>query len=186
MGLAVVLQTHTGLRPGELLAIKPEHVLFPWDVAQDVRSTPVTIALGVKTGTKVKRAQVARLHYIDIDVITLLFEACQHTKSTDRLFPFTAAQYGAELRHLDQLLKFGAGWTPHSGRAGFATDSRQEGRTFEEIREAGRWQADSSLRVYLDVVTATSVLLQARANGLSSALAWAARYWRAYFVDCKW
>ena len=45
--------------------------------------------------------------------------------------------------------------TAHGPRAGWATRKRLEGTSFEELREAGRWESDKSLRIYLDVVTAT-------------------------------
>jgi hypothetical protein len=44
------------------------------------------------------------------------------------------------------------GWTPHSPRAGRASDMMMMGLPFLRIREAGRWQSDSSLRRYLDVM----------------------------------
>ena len=37
-------------------------------------------------------------------------------------------------------------------RAGFASDAVLANRPFVEIREGGRWQSDTSLRGYLDVV----------------------------------
>eukprot|EP00959_Pyramimonas_sp_CCMP1952_P295399 6178501-Pyramimonas_sp.AAC.1 len=43
------------------------------------------------------------------------------------------------------------GWSPHSPRSGWATDSRAEGASFAEIREGGRWVSDFSLRIHLDV-----------------------------------
>ena len=41
-------------------------------------------------------------------------------------------------------------WTPHSARAGWASTKRLEGWTFGEVKEAGRWTSDASLRIYLD------------------------------------
>ena len=75
------------------------------------------------------------------------------------------------------------GWTPHSGRAGFASDCRAEGRPFEEIREAGRWQSDSSLRIYLDIVGAHQILQQFREKGLSTHLRYAESSWQQHFPD---
>ena len=48
-------------------------------------------------------------------------------------------------------------FTPHSGRAGFATDALLAGRDFTSIREDGRWLSDASLRVYLDAVAMCSL-----------------------------
>jgi hypothetical protein len=50
------------------------------------------------------------------------------------------------------------GFTPHSPRAGWASEKRLAGVSFEEIRERGRWSTDTALRIYLDVST---VALQA-------------------------
>ena len=46
--------------------------------------------------------------------------------------------------------------TAHGPRSGWATRKRLEGKPFEELREDGRWESDKSLRIYLDVVTATN------------------------------
>ena len=81
--------------------------------------------------------------------------------------------YREEIKLLDSFLGFSAGWGPRYPRSGFATDSRTEGQSFEEVREAGRWQADSSLRTYLDLSAAANVLVRARLSGRSDSLAWA-------------
>jgi len=186
MALAIVLQTHTGLRPGELLAVEPSHIVFPDEAGAEFSKTPVVIALGVKAGTKVKRAQVAKIFYKDAVLAAILRMCRDATPPGCRLFPFTQTALGDELKLLDALLQFDARWTPHSGRAGFATDSRLEGMSFEEVREAGRWAADNSLRTYLDVQAAANVLVQARLSGKAPALAWAARHWQEYFAYAQW
>ena len=186
LGLAAVLQSHTGLRPSELLGLLPEHVLFPSDTGGDPLTAPVLLALGVKQGTKVKRPQVAKIPADLKELISLLWLCRQHTAPGHRLFPFSLSTWRTELRSLDELLGFRAGWTPHSGRSGFATDSRIAGKSFEEVREAGRWQADASLRTYLDIAAAATVLVQSRLAGRSSALAWADQFWHQYFVSWNW
>ena len=63
LGLGVILQTHLGLRPSELLALLPEHMLFPEDQGERAAaSTPLIFSLGMKGGTKNQRAQVVTLH----------------------------------------------------------------------------------------------------------------------------
>ena len=51
------------------------------------------------------------------------------------------------------------GCTPHSPRAGWATKLRLSGMPFTEIQERGRWQNAATLRIYLDAVAASTVLL---------------------------
>ena len=70
---------------------------------------------------------------------------------------------------------------PHSGRLDFATDGRLEGKPFTEIREAGRWQSDSSLRTYLDVLAASSVVRAMGHRGMGPTLAAAEVQWPMYF-----
>ena len=48
LGLALMIQDRTGLRPGELLALLPEHVLFPEDQGDWSSSTPTVLVLGAK------------------------------------------------------------------------------------------------------------------------------------------
>ena len=70
------------------------------------------------------------------------------------------------------------GFTSHSGRAGFASEARPGGRDFVEIREEGRWLSDSSLRVYIDVVSAASIDLELSLSGLKSAIQFAQSHLR--------
>ena len=51
MGLALVLQTVTGLRPSELLQLQPSHLLFPRLYGESLSGRPLVLALGVKEGT---------------------------------------------------------------------------------------------------------------------------------------
>ena len=71
------------------------------------------------------------------------------------------------------ILQLDIHWTPHSARAGFASDAVAAGRGFTEIREAGRWVADSSLRTYIDVVSAASIVTNMRLSGLKPAILFA-------------
>ena len=58
------------------------------------------------------------------------------------------------------------GFTPHSARAGWATEQRLKGVPFAEIKAQGRWAADKSLLTYLDVASATALELQLGQLGL--------------------
>ena len=79
------------------------------------------------------------------------------------------------------ILGRNVGWTPHSPRAGFASESRALGFSFLEVREIGRWVADKSLRTYIDVVSAGSIAVNLQSQGLRPALAFAEEHWLEYF-----
>ena len=51
------------------------------------------------------------------------------------------------------------GYTPNSPRAGWATTLCLGGMPFTEIQERGRWQKAATLRIYLDAVATSTVLL---------------------------
>ena len=65
-------------------------------------------------------------------------------------------------------------------RAGFASEARARGLSFEEVREKGRWTSDSSLRIYLDVQGAAQISVTLRLKGLSESIQWAAANWLRY------
>ena len=184
LGLGMMVQIASGMRPNEMLQLLPQHVILPEE--QDVQgpNTPTLLVLGVKTGTKVRRAQVARLP-ADTHPLPLILRNCKRaTPEGMFLFPYTLADYRNKLRSVDSDLNINLGYTPHSPRAGFATEARLKGMAFEEIREAGRWQSDSSLRTYLDLVGATSSLKCLRGKGFSAQLAEAEERWPAYYGLC--
>ena len=49
-------------------------------------------------------------------------------------------------------------YSPHSPRAGFASEGFLSHKSFTDLREEGRWTSDSSLRIYLDVIATASAL----------------------------
>ena len=68
------------------------------------------------------------------------------------------------------------GWTPHSARAGFASEAIARGTPFNEVREQGRWRADSSLRTYIDIVSAAQISVDLRARGYVDAQIYALKH----------
>jgi len=183
MGLALLTQVTTGMRPSETLGILPEHVVPPSHVGSTIATTPLVIVLGAKVGTKVKRQQMVRITEKDQALVEVLERCLAATPPQSPLFPFTLEQYRQEIVFLDKALHFDAGWGAHSPRAGFASDCKIQGVSFTETREAGRWAADTSLRTYLDVVSASGILSAACSRGLAPALAFAMRHWPLYFVE---
>ena len=79
------------------------------------------------------------------------------------------------------IAQLGCDFTPHSGRAGFASEGRLQGLSFIELREAGRWLSDSTLRIYIDTVEASAIAVKVRTNGLSPAVRYALAHWLLYF-----
>ena len=71
----------------------------------------------------------------------------------DRLFDFGYNYYNQSLKHAEQRFGMQAGWTAHSGRAGFATDLIVQGETVATVQARGRWLSESSFRCcYVDVI----------------------------------
>ena len=165
-----------------MLALLPRDVSFPWDAGKTLAESPVVIALQPKKGTKVKRPQFAYLRAAHADLVRILHMLVQCTDADTRLFPVHITTYRAQLRRFETAYNLQVGWTPHSGRAGFAVTSRTEGWSFTEIREAGRWSVDSTLRGYLDVVGSAEVATRLQLAGLGAALQWANHYWTLYFL----
>ena len=179
LGAAMLVQQQLGLRPSEVLELEGHDIMPP----SRERDT-VVVGLGIRTGTKMKRPQAAIARRREMFAFELLCRLQKMRQATERLFPYTYEQYRRLLARTAARLGLETlGYTPHSCRAGFATDARAAGRDFTEIREAGRWVSDKSLRIYIDVVTAAA---QAQGPLLASrapALNFVRDHWRSYFPD---
>ena len=103
---------------------------------------------------------MARLGQEDEDIVNALWQVKLSTPIGHQLLPYSLAQFRQHLKNVEKVLQVDMGWTPHSARAGWASDSRAEGMSFEELRERGRWVSDNSLRTFLDIVGASSILRQ--------------------------
>ena len=81
------------------------------------------------------------------------------------------------------------GWTPHSPRAGFASEAIQDGVPFQEVKEAGRWLGDSSPRTYIDLVQRAQLAVDVQARGRVPAVEFWARefFWLCpgLAADCR-
>eukprot|EP00959_Pyramimonas_sp_CCMP1952_P065331 1363748-Pyramimonas_sp.AAC.1 len=100
LGLGVVLQCHTGLRPSELLGVCQGDVVFASDVGGGEGGAEVRIALCLKIGTKSRRPQVARLWKADEDIVELLRVARKCTPPGLQLFPYSLATYRTILKQI--------------------------------------------------------------------------------------
>ena len=56
--------------------------------------------------------------------------------------------------------------TPHSPRAGYASDAYASGDAVANIMDGGRWMSESSFRCDVDVVSTASIMVPLRAKGL--------------------
>ena len=157
LGAGLLLQQSRGLRPNEMLQLRREDILVPEDRPLSGRKS-IVLNLGMKAGTKARRAQASIL-----DVEASPVAACCCYALIGSTPPGQLVMFGVNLGLYQRLLAKACQvlglppFTPHSARAGFATDLFLSGADFVSIREAGRWLSDASLRVYLDAVTTASV-----------------------------
>lgn len=145
----MILQYCQCLRPSEALALT-------WDsfiTGGESLTAPGVgcLFLGQGTGTKAGRPQVSLVR--DPLALRLLSWFRAHWARGQRLSKIGSLSAYSRRRnlaaaafHLGHL-----GWTPHSPRAGYASDAAIAGRVFNEVREEGRWTCDRSLRGYMDV-----------------------------------
>lgn len=183
LGAGLLAQVVSGMRPSEMLGVRGKDLLFPEQRGSTLFEHPLVIALGVKTGTKSKRPQVAVISSKYPYLVEILRSIVAHTAQENLLFPYTINHYRSLIHQVESSLGLSVGWGAHSPRAGFASDARAAGVPFEEVREAGRWQSDTSLRTYLDIVSAFDIQVSLRTSGFAPALAWLDRFWWTYFSE---
>lgn len=177
LGAAVLIQHATGMRPSELLALKPEHIHLPL-----ARTSAITVRLGATYSTKVKREQ-----YILVDPImqstaySLLARLCITTPTHQRLFPFGYNVYNMSFKQAEGHYGLSLGTTAHSGRAGFATHSVMQGVPRKEIQAQGRWLSESSFNTYIDVAGASHIAAQVNTKQLASTAKWVESHIWKYF-----
>ena len=181
LGVGLIMQQAKGLRPSEMLGVVVDDVSFPSDLA-DVTGNVAVIALGVKSNTKAKRPQSVCLRGSEhSELLKLLAHLCSVTSPGEKLFPFTLEQYNRVLKRISAQLGHGINYTPHSCRAGFASESRMAGKPYTEIKEEGRWISDASFRTYIDIVGAAAISQTLALKGLQPMLREAGDRWLQYF-----
>ena len=137
--------------------------------------------MGVRGGTKARREQCISVYAdTDPDVLLFLRWVVEVTPPKAPLFPYSMATYRRLLAKIDNDLNIRAGWTPHSARAGFATEATAFRVPFAVIRDTMRHSSDKSLRTYFDIVSAGTVAVAAMSAGLSQAIAYARVNWLKY------
>ena len=134
LGIGLLLQRELGLRPREMLSLATHDISLPEHSLASAEY--MTIALGSRSGTKAKRAQAVICRQRILVGLYRYLHAV--TYSGDRLVPYSYEQYRRALKRAEQIWGISVGYTPHSPRAGFASEAFAEGMSFSDIKEAGR------------------------------------------------
>ncbi len=184
LGAGVVVQRAGGMRPSELLGILGMDVMLPEHRGSGNTREQVVIALGVRAGTKAKRAQTVIItDPIIVAVVRWLWESCA---STDLLVGYTYAQYH---RILDRACARAGiselGFTPHSPRSGFASDCIADGLGVPKTMELGRWLSETSLRTYVDITSAAAIMVSFRTRNLLPAMAYCSKHLLSFFPGAE-
>ena len=181
LGVGIAVQQNVGLRPSELLGLRSRDLMFS-DECGSLDPPHVVIRLGARKGTKAKRPQYAIIHAAkEPELITLLRRIRDSSAIDQLLIGVSIDAYRRHIRLTESLVGIKIGWGPHSPRAGFATDAIASRVPFTDVQEIGRWASASSLRTYVDVVTAASVQTQIAGAHLREAVAFTNRHFTEYF-----
>ncbi len=178
LGIGIALQQRTGLRPSELLALLPEHVLKP-----EFGGGRYIFRLGADVGTKVKREQVAYFTpATDPELATVFCRLLDITPVGSSLFPYSYHEYLQGMHGITSSLGLNLHITPHSPRAGFASERVALGDSPDLVRSEGRWGSETSFKIYLDVVLAAQISAWASLTGLQSAIEFCTINFASYFT----
>ena len=177
MGYGIAFQQATALRPCELRILCKNHVMRPEnDMGKFI------IRLGADVGTKVKREQYAVLDsFQHTDFAWLLCLLLDATPDGGKLFPFSYNSHNSTISDIEAHLGLKLGATPHSPRAGFASEGAALGTPVSEIREKGRWQSELSFKMYVDVIVAAQVQSMCSLSTLSAGMQFTATDFAKYF-----
>ena len=182
LGAAIILQEATGMRPSEILGLWGQDVILPEDRAASAYDSYAVLGLGIRTGTKAKRPQSVLLRG---PVKVALLRWLRHGRALDEpLVGYTYEQYRRLLfKQLEVLDLVSIGWSPHSPRAGFASDLVAQGVPIKTIMDLGRWLSESSARTYIDVTASASILVTFRMRHLAEAMAYACHNLLSFFPE---
>ena len=148
--VCLLAQWRLGLRPGEALAVLPEHIWLP-----SLQQLCAIVKLGTNRGTNVGRQQYVRVYPEDRLSLWLLgrIKACRAPRQRIGRWT-TTTQQTYWMRRASSLLGLGDRWSAHSPRAGWASARHLAGQPLAELQGDGRWASLGSLKVYLDVIGA--------------------------------
>ncbi|CAE7309115.1 unnamed protein product [Symbiodinium sp. CCMP2592] len=148
LGVCMLLQQATGLRPSEMLGLCEHDIIRPSDFVPRY-----VLRLGTNVGTKVGREQTAFFDPEQDPVLAmLLFRLLRATPERGSLAACGYDHYRKVLARHSSCL--GVQYSPHSCRAGFATEAIIKGEAPTLVQRRGRWKSEASFLVYIDVATA--------------------------------
>ncbi len=185
LAYGLLLQRDFALRPSEMVQILPEDVSLPEDSGSHRAAEPrVTLALGMRSGTKAKGPQAVTLR--DPLLIGLARWAKRTCSRGQFIVPYTYESYRRLLLRTTTRLGLNhIDWSPRSPRSGFASEAIASGADFVAVREAGRWLADSSLRTYIDLSRVASIATELQLSGLREALDWTELHIASFFSTAR-
>ena len=163
-GSGLIVQHVLLLRPSELLALRREDVLLPEEAPVYAGARKLFLTLGTPAwGTKVGRRQVVST--ADPLAISAMRRLVAHKQRGQLVFDFTYDQYRRRLMSAASELGLAAlSYSPHSPRAGGATQLFIDGSSVPAIQESGRWASALTCKVYIDgavaLATTTAVYAQ--------------------------
>jgi len=155
-GVGLLLSFDCLLRVGELVGLRKCDVADSGDMrlGAEYRGTALRLR-HTKTGPN-QWVQVENSAVRDL----LRCVVRSTVRSTDLLFPFSAASYRTKFKGACADLGLSSLYVPHSLRHGGATRLHLLGRSLEDILMRGRWQSTKSARRYIQAGRA--LLLNAR------------------------
>jgi integrase len=177
MGVGLMLQIFLGLRPSELLGLKKDHVLLLSDGERIM-----IFRLGALVGTKARREQAVTLRETeDPTLYELTVRILLITHAGGFLFPYCYYAYNHAFKSVETDLGLKVGFTPHSPRAGFASERIALGEPEAQVQRKGRWYMQSSFAVYADIVSASQVTTTLHFEGLRDAIVFCNAHILDYF-----
>jgi len=160
LAAGVIGQYGGWLRPSEMLGLRRSDIVLPGMHLYEGGSLYVVLGFGARS-TKVKREQSVEVTWgLAIAAFRFLYRTC----TGNLLVPYSYQQYYTLLAAACGAQGFqDLDFTPHSPRAGAATDFYIESRDFKRTQDRGRWMAETSARIYLDRARAVAGSLAQRA-----------------------
>jgi hypothetical protein len=182
LGIGMFLQQQYGMRPAEMLRVIANDCLCSHFDSEPETKHTITIRLGAFVGTKSKREQFVIVRRSETpEVFVLLLRVIAATAGHIKLFPYSYSSYRRLIIEAEAQLGVNLQFTPHSPRAGYASEGIAAGKTVAHLMSVGRWSSESSFKIYVDVITALHVANSLRQDGLQPACAFVMQNLLAYF-----
>jgi hypothetical protein len=182
LGIGMFLQQQYGMRPAEMLRTTAGDCMISHLDTEQASKHTITIRLGAFVGTKSKREQFVIIRRAETpEVFMLLLRLLATTDSSNKLFPYSYSSYRRLIIEAEAQLGISLQFTPHSPRAGFASEGIAAGKSVAHLMSVGRWSSESSFKIYVDVITALQVANSLRQDGLQPACAFVLHNLLDYF-----